>query len=198
MLSNIDADAKSPFMSHLTYIKSRSQTLFIVLRANISSPNTTNKMGCTASVPLGRPGVPTGMIRLCVSGFGISHHTGRAKEIVDTIVQTYPDEYESWYYFDTFGFRPQFLTSIKSELTLEQQNEFKDHNTSPFCWVETPNSRQPFAIGGRDKLCEWVFKHFADNEQNAKILKLCREMPSRRKDAFFNSNQPGTASIFPH
>jgi hypothetical protein len=150
-------------------------------------------MGCAASTPLSRSKVPEGKTRLCVSGFGLSHHTGKARQIVDTIVREYPEEYESYFYFDTKGFRPDFIDAIKSELSEEQQNEFKDHNTSPFCWLETADGEKPYALGGRDNLCEWVVKNLSETEKSKKILKLCGEEPSKLKDALV-SKAPGTAS----
>ena len=159
-------------------------------------------MGLTASKPAARLPVPAGMTRLCVSGFGISHHTGRARKIAATIAETYPDRYETWFYFDSRGFRPEFLESIKAELPQDQQEKFKSHQTSPFCWVETPgsndggggNKNKLFAIGGRDKFCEYVQENFSkDDEKNEAILSLCREEP-KLKDAFFDNSTPGTAA----
>jgi hypothetical protein len=152
-------------------------------------------MGLTASKPLPRPPVPEGKTRLCVAGFGISHHTGRAREIADKIVQTYPDKYESWYYFDTTGFRPEFLDSIKEELSHEQQLEFAKHNTSPFCWIETSDAggAKPIAIGGRDDLCDWAVAKFEHNHKNEAFLKRCKK-PGFIKDMLFDNSTPGTAS----
>ena len=149
-------------------------------------------MGSTPSKPLPRLAVPAGKTRLCVSGFSVSHHTGRARAIVDSIVKTYPEEYESWFYFDNSGFRPIFLESVKSQLSDEQKTAFAAHKTSPFCWLEKTDEK-PFAIGGRDRLCEWAIGKFEDNDKNAPFLKLCKSGP-RIKDAFFDSSTPGTAS----
>jgi len=150
-------------------------------------------MGLSVSTPLPRPPVQAGKTRLCVGGFGLSHHTGRARSIVDTIVKIYPETYESWFYFDTRGFRPKFLTEIKAELSEEQQKQFAAHKTSPFCWIEKANEK-PFALGGRDKLCEWVIANFPNKEKDEPILSLCREEPSRTmKEVFFDNKTPGTA-----
>ena len=65
----------------------------------------------------------------------------------------------SWFYFDDQGFRGEksrfvgqvyspwrgttgFLARIKTELDEAQQEEFKDHVTAPFCWLELPDGRK--------------------------------------------------------
>ncbi len=138
-----------------------------------------------------KPGPAT---RLCVAGFGISHHTGRARKIVDTIVSIYPETYESWYYFDTFQYRSAFLPKLKAELSEEQQEKFASHKSSPFCWIERENEK-PFALGGRDRLCDWAIANFPkEDEKNSPILELCREEPGRTwKEVCFDSSTPGTA-----
>ena len=137
--------------------------------------------------------VRPGQTRLCVAGFGISHHTGRARRIVDSIVSIYPETYESWYFFNTFGYR-DYLSELKTELSEEQQKQFATHKSSPFCWIEKENEK-PFAIGGRDKLCDWVVAHFpASDGKNTPILDLCRDEPTRSfKETFFDNSRPGTA-----
>jgi hypothetical protein len=151
-------------------------------------------MGLAISKPLPRPPVPEGKTRLCVAGFGASPHTGRARAIVDAMVKLYPDEYESWYYFDTRGFRPDFLNSVKATLSEEQQNgSLKDHKSSPFCWIETPGEETPVGIGGRDRLCEWVPTKVEDNEKNKALLELCNT-PAGFGDLIFDHSTPGTAA----
>jgi len=175
------------------------------------------------STPLPRPQVPEGVTRICVSGFGISHHTGRARAIASAIADKYPDKYETWYYFDTRGFRPSFLDSIKSEISSsaddggvlsdESKTILSEHNASPFCWLEetstTTNKKKLFTpIGGRDSLCDWAKKTFADNDTNGdgdgddtttkndnnneSIISLCRSEPSHWKEIKFDATTPGT------
>lgn len=131
-------------------------------------------MGGTASVPSARPAVPAGKVRLCVAGFGISHHTSRAKKIATLIQSTYPDKYETWFYFDSRGFRPDFLAQIKSELNTEQQEKFAAHKTSPFCWLEFEDGTKD-AKGGRDFFSEWALKEFPNDEA---IMNLAGTGPS--------------------
>jgi len=144
------------------------------------------------STPLPRPPVPDGLTRICVSGFGISHHTGRARAIASAIAEQYPEKYETWYYFDTRGFRPSFLDSIKGELSESGSSSSCDstgststddfskevktiltaHSSSPFCWLEqtttdtttTKEQKAYTPLGGRDALCEWTMTNFADGE----------------------------------
>mmetsp|Transcript_25675 Transcript_25675/g.37817 ORF Transcript_25675/g.37817 Transcript_25675/m.37817 type:complete len:200 (-) Transcript_25675:145-744(-) len=151
------------------------------------SASKTSKTSKTAA----RTPVADGVTRICVSGWPMSHHTSRAAKIARKIVSTYPEKYESWFYFDLKGFRPGFLASIKSELSDEQQKDFESHKTSPFCWIETYNSK-PFAIGGRDKLCEWAIETFKDEKKDDGILSLCKSEPSLLSEAFVDKT-PGTA-----
>jgi len=133
-----------------------------------------------------------------VSGFGFSHHTGRAREIAAAIAEAYPDEYETWFYFDSRGFRPTFLEAIQSEIK-ESGATVPDHKTSPFVWLETSGAsskKEYTAIGGRDRLCEWTQAKFdASDSKNATFLPLCEGEPSHfsRKTVFFDNATPGTA-----
>lgn len=133
-------------------------------------------MGGTASNPTPRGPVPEGKTRICVAGFGISHHTNRAGKLARAIQAALPDKYETWFYFDTKGYRPAFLTQIKSELPEEQQKAFAAHRTSPFCWLETTANgedgkavRRLDAKGGRDRLSEWAMKTFPDEKSITEI-----------------------------
>jgi len=83
------------------------------------------------SVPLARPAVPSGVTRICVSGFGISHHTGRARQIAATIAAAHPESYETWFYFDSRGYRT-FLDSILGQLTEGERAKVAGHRQSPF------------------------------------------------------------------
>mmetsp|Transcript_8830 Transcript_8830/g.18459 ORF Transcript_8830/g.18459 Transcript_8830/m.18459 type:complete len:171 (+) Transcript_8830:93-605(+) len=155
-----------------------------------------------ASVPLPRPAVPGGVIRICVSGFGISHHTGRARAIASAIAEVYPDQYETYYYFDTLHFRPAFLDSIKAEIVESGgSDKSADHSSSPFCWLEetktegTESKKQMTPLGGRDRLAEWAMAKFDESDtKHTKILDLCREEPAHSwKEINFDSKTPGTA-----
>ena len=81
--------------------------------------------------------MPAGKTRICVAGFATSHHTNRAGKLARAIAAAKPDEYETWFYFDSSGYRPDFLDLVKKELSEEQQKKFAAHKSSPFCWLET-------------------------------------------------------------
>ena len=52
-------------------------------------------MGASGSRTLpARLPVPAGKTRVCVAGFTLSHHTGRARKVMDAIVKAHPDTYE--------------------------------------------------------------------------------------------------------
>ncbi len=136
-------------------------------------------------VPL-RPPLTPGITYICVSGFKISHHTGRACQIAKEIAKTHP-EYKTWFYFDNPSKYRKFLKIIKGELSLEEQCKFKNHKTSPFCWLET--SEKKIAIGGRDRLCEWV-NNSGKFEKDYLIKNLTTTEPKLLEAFFDNTNSP--------
>ena len=145
---------------------------------------------------------PNKLIFLCflqqVAGFGISNHTGRARVVADAIAKAYPEDYETWYYFDTRGFRPEFLDSVKAEIRDSGASVPEDHNSSPFCWLETTGAAsktEMTALGGRDSLCAWAKANFdASDSKNADFLSLCEgEPPKTWKVIVFDNKTLGTA-----
>lgn len=156
---------------------------------------------CTRILPsLDRePSVHTHTNNKQVSGFGISHHTGRARAIATAVAEAYPEKYETWFYFDTRGFRPGFLASIEKEIT-ENGGAFPEgHSSSPFCWFEEQsgeNNKTYTGIGGRDRLAEWAKKTFAESEsKHEAIWNLSRAEPPREwKELRFDCSSPGTAA----
>lgn len=131
----------------------------------------------------------------------MSHHTGRARAIAAAIAEAYPDEYETWFYFHTKGFKTQFLESIKKEIWESDGSFPEDHITSPFVWLETQNAetskKEMTGLGGRDKLCEWTMANFdKDDSKNAALLSLCAEEPRRSlMERIFDTTSPGTCSV---
>jgi hypothetical protein len=128
-----------------------------------------------------RTEVPGGKVRVCVAGFGLSHHTGRARSIAESVVGASPEKFESWFYFNTSGYKGEggLLSVVKKELTVEQQDQFAQHKSSPFCWLEYPDGKK-LALGGRDNFCDWVnnnaeFKE--DFAKNAALKDLTTTMP---------------------
>eukprot|EP00798_Chlamydomonas_sp_ICE-L_P022395 gene22395-29506_t len=122
-----------------------------------------------------RPPVAAGKTRICIAGFGISHHTNRAGKIARVIVETFPAEFETWFFFNSKLYRDGMeggngvLGIIKKELTPEQQTQFAAHRSSPFVWLEMPGGEKK-ALGGRDKFAEWAKERFAGNEAILKVI----------------------------
>ena len=154
-------------------------------------------MGLFGSKPVPVRGqVPAGRVRLGVAGFGLSHHTQRARSIAEEIVKAHPDQFESWFYFDSAGYRGEggFLPQLKSELSQDQQEKFAAKNSSPFCWLEYPDGKKE-ALGGRDDFCDWV--NNPDNEfsnkfaANSTLKELAITMP--RIGELWVDETPGTA-----
>ncbi len=128
----------------------------------------------------------------------MSHHTGRARAIAAKIAEAYPDEYETWFYFHTKGFKETFLESIKSEIKKSGGTYPEDHTTSPFVWLESAagsTKKVMTGLGGRDKLVEWAQANFdASDTKNTKFLSLCEEEPPHSlKEIIFDTRTPGTA-----
>mmetsp|Transcript_10924 Transcript_10924/g.16310 ORF Transcript_10924/g.16310 Transcript_10924/m.16310 type:complete len:171 (+) Transcript_10924:40-552(+) len=150
-------------------------------------------MGSSAVKPVPkRTAVPEGKVRLCVIGFTLSHHTGRAAKLARAIQKHEPEKYETWFYFDSKGFRDEpvnLLKQIKSELSEEQQKKFESHKSSPFCWREYPDGKKE-AMGGRDFFSEWAFKEFKDVPD---IAKLAGKGPSLFEAMV--DQTPGTANV---
>ena len=73
---------------------------FFFLVLFVSRLNFSANMGSSSSVPVpSRKPVPVGKTRLCIAGYKISHHTGRARTIIGLIAKKYAADYESWMYF---------------------------------------------------------------------------------------------------
>jgi len=118
-------------------------------------------------VPPRKP-VPAGKIRICEAGYNASPHTGRARQIVGYIASHYPNEYESWFYFDSgdkyFAFLHQMFDNVKFPENL------KGHATSPFIWMETGNNEIAELIGGRAELSAWAKAKFPKDQG---LVDLC-------------------------
>eukprot|EP00931_Biecheleriopsis_adriatica_P071106 TRINITY_DN44962_c0_g1_i1.p1 TRINITY_DN44962_c0_g1~~TRINITY_DN44962_c0_g1_i1.p1 ORF type:complete len:153 (-),score=29.13 TRINITY_DN44962_c0_g1_i1:11-469(-) len=145
-------------------------------------------MGQQAAKIPPRPPVAAGKTRICIAGYGISHHTNRAGRLARAIVDANPDKYESWFYFNTKGY-PELLSKVKTELSASQQKEFAAHKTAPFCWLELPDGRRD-AKGGRDKLCEWVIRHFTTQRYD-EALEIALLTPTLTE--LWVDSTPGTA-----
>lgn len=133
--------------------------------------------------------VSVGKTRLCVAGFTLSHHTSRAAQLARAIVAQYPQQYESWFYFDNKGYRGEngLLQQVKAEMNEKQRERFENHKSSPFCWIETADGTID-AKGGRDRFCEWAAEKFPEN---AEIKALTESQPSLL-EAWVDES-PGTA-----
>eukprot|EP00121_Abeoforma_whisleri_P015747 Awhi_evm1s14482 len=122
------------------------------------------------------PPIPE-MLRLCISGFTVSHYTKHGKELVEEIVKSNPEKYESWFFFCfTAKEHGAFVNQIKLKLPSDQKEKFnvRDGWSAPFIWIEKEDGSIS-AIGGCDETREWAAPLFPDNEL---IQKLCSTKPS--------------------
>lgn len=153
-------------------------------------------MGSAPSVVPPRLPVSAGRLRLCVIGFKVSHHTGRARRLAAAIAAAYPEQYETWYHFDWPSAYREYLAQLKAnELNLDESSPLFNHTSSPFCWLEeaTGSATAFTPLGGRDRFCEWATERFpASEEKNAEIVELASTPPSLFSDAWVDET-PGTA-----
>ena len=159
-------------------------------------------MGNSVPIPE-RPAVPKGKTRICVTGYGISHNVGRAQRLASTIAKAYPQKYQTWFYFSTFGFS-QFLAIIKAEIPEDQRSHpstkdkgktMAEHTSAPFVWLETTTAtagadekKTITAKGGGDMFREWARKEFPEN---ADIQELAKTEPPTISEIFFDNATPG-------
>jgi len=143
-------------------------------------------MGSSSSVPVpSRKPVPVGKTRLCIAGYKISHHTGRARTIIGLIAKKYAADYESWMYFASGSDFEAFLKVTFDPVPFP--DHLKGHGSSPFCWIETydaaaPNGIKIEPLGGRSHLCPWVLQRFPGDEE---LKGLCTSGPGLM-EAFHN------------
>lgn len=137
--------------------------------------------------PETRPPVAVGKVRICVIGFQTSHHTNRAGNLTRLILQKYPNQYESWFHFDSPGYGAA-LEKIKNILPENQKKQFVEHYSSPFCWLEYPEKSEIHGIGGRDRLCEWALAQFPDDQE---IKEYANKQPTLLE--IFVDDTPGTS-----
>ena len=150
----------------------------------------------TPAIP-SRPPVPTGVTRICLSGFGISHNAGRAHKVAALIAKKYPKDYETWCYYSTFGFKkfletviPDFPADQKAKpSTTDKGKTIENHSTSPFVWLEVTKGgvKEYTALGGRDMFCKWVDENFPND---AELMALTKGEPPLSA-CFFNNKTPG-------
>jgi len=112
--------------------------------------------------------VPEGKIRLCEAGYTASPYTGRARQIIGYIAAKYPNEYESWFYFDSGDKYFAFLREMFDKVPFP--DHLKGHATSPFIWCETGQNQISQLIGGRTDLATWCKAKFP---QDKELLELC-------------------------
>lgn len=155
----------------------------------------TDAMGCgsSASIPPAQRPVPAGKTRICIAGYKISHHTGRARKIVGLIAAKYPDTYESWMYFDGSSAFYAFLKEKFDPVPFPPH--LKGHASSPFIWFETGATNVIEPVGGRSHLAEWVLKTFPGD---AELIKLASSGPGLTEGFHNGADAPqSTADIRP-
>mmetsp|Transcript_6608 Transcript_6608/g.13313 ORF Transcript_6608/g.13313 Transcript_6608/m.13313 type:complete len:168 (+) Transcript_6608:1-504(+) len=131
-------------------------------------------MGSASSAPE-RPAVSAGKIRICVTGFGVSHNVGMAQKVAKKIYELHSDQYEAFFCFNTFDFK-NYLENLKKEEGWDEASfekppkpgggstSFQKHGSAPFVWLEYPDGKKEF-VGGRDYFCDWASKKFAGEQE---------------------------------
>ena len=155
-------------------------------------------MGAKVPVPA-RPPVPEGKCRICVAGFGVSHNVAQAQRLASAIAEAFPDEYETWFYFSSFGYGAYLKEFQEKDLPDEFKSKpcskdanpktFGTQTAAPLIFFETAGGKiEP--KGGRDLFCEWAgqqekFKDKPEIMEHASV-----EAPSHLK-IFFDNKTPG-------
>eukprot|EP00388_Colpodella_angusta_P037656 GDKK01042170.1.p1 GENE.GDKK01042170.1~~GDKK01042170.1.p1 ORF type:complete len:204 (+),score=26.04 GDKK01042170.1:23-613(+) len=119
--------------------------------------------------------VPAGKIRICVASFNLSRWGGRAHHLAAHLAKTYPDKFESWYYFDGMGQVYRYMIDTFDKVPFP--TNIKGHNTSPLVWLEVNKSVANGAsaeeintidgnailevLGGCSEFQSWVKQHTA-------------------------------------
>lgn len=117
-----------------------------------------------------RPPIGEGKTRICVAGFKVSHHTGRARKIADEIQKHEPGVYETWFFFSWPGdYRPSLAYLKENDfqpfIKAHPDHHIAGHITSPIVWFEKMGENGAIEItpiGGRDRFCEWAMEKYKD------------------------------------
>eukprot|EP00759_Apiculatamorpha_spiralis_P017952 PhF_6_TR24019/c0_g1_i1/m.33629 len=116
------------------------------------------------------PPVPAGKSRVCVAGYWMSPYTAKAHELAHIIATKYTRNYESWYYWDNWGFSPFIVAKFDP---VPFPPHLKGHSSSPMVWIERAGGDiEP--IGGSDYFSEWVLKKFPED---AELTEIARSKP---------------------
>eukprot|EP00759_Apiculatamorpha_spiralis_P035030 PhF_6_TR36049/c0_g1_i2/m.52297 len=109
-----------------------------------------------------RTPVPPGKTRICIAGYKVSTHTGRARSIASLIAQRYPGEYETWFYFTWPSKFHAFTQTEFANVTFPPH--LKGHGTAPFVWLEKSGSGEGILpLGGREHFIQWVVNTFPND-----------------------------------
>ena len=118
-------------------------------------------------------------------GYSVSHHTLRAQEIAMAIAKTKPDVYETWWHFGSRFSKGWYrntetglLSTVLGELNEEDQAKFKEHTSSPFCWLEMSGGAKK-GLGGRDGLAAWASENFKSSDEVVGLSKDAEPPKSR-------------------
>lgn len=126
--------------------------------------------------------VPAGKVRVCMVGFPMSHHTGRAHQIAAQLAAKVPNEVETWFYWaksaEFYAFTEKRFASVPFP------DHLKGHGSSPFVWLEEPpkaggqgNATTP--IGGRAEFVAWIQKTYPQLlDADKEFAKLVETGPS--------------------
>jgi len=130
--------------------------LLIALRAATYKP----------SPPRADP-VEDGVTRIGVIGYTMSGPTGKAHDLANLIAKKYPKKYDTYYYFDNFGWGS---FSLQRFADVPFPDRLKGHSTSPFVWLEQSGGKTT-PIGGSDDMSTWALETFSDDEEVVRAAK---------------------------
>jgi len=148
-------------------------------------------VGATDRLPLGV--AHAGKPRVCMALMTPSHHSARAKAVLDAITDLPDSGYETWcIVFKRGAASPyyDYVEALKAELPETQRARFEGRKgwSAPFVWLELPDGSRD-ALGGRDDFCAWALRTF---EGEAGVRKLAAS-PPRATEAFGSVRRLGSA-----
>ena len=90
----------------------------------------------TTGPPIADP-VEDGVTRIGVIGFTMTGPAGKAHDLAHLIATKYPKEYDTYYYFDNFGWEG---FTLKRFADVPFPDRLKGHSTSPFVCLARAHS----------------------------------------------------------
>jgi len=104
-----------------------------------------------------RPAVTTDKQRICVAGINYSPYCGRARKLASLIAERFPENFETWFYFDSSSCFDDFTAKTFGSSEVVFPSDVKGQSTAPFIWIESRDSVE--YVGTSDQFRTWAKNH---------------------------------------